>query len=82
MTLRCISTMRTFSITWSLPAMVSMFSTCSGRSTEARAICTALSASPRLATSPERMMLDRMPSTWTRAPGRMRLMVWAMAEVS
>ena len=82
MTLRCISTMRTLSITWSLPATPSMLMTCSGFSTAARAICWARSASARLATWPERIRLPFMASTWTRAPGTMRLMVWATAEGS
>ena len=82
MTLRCTSTMRTFSITWSLPAMESMLSTCSGRETAAAAIRTARSASARLITSPERIRLSFMESTRTRAPGSRRLIVWATAPVS
>ncbi len=78
---RSISTMRTFSITWSLPAMLSMFSTSSGLATVALAICTARSASPAFSTVPDRITLSLIPSTRTDEPGMTRLMVSASAEV-
>ncbi len=82
MEVRCTSTTRTFSITWSLPAMVSMFSTCSGLDTNWAAICWTLSASVGVATRPVRIRELFTASTVTREEGITRAMVWATAEAS
>ncbi len=78
-TLRCTSTMRTFSITCSLPAMVSMLSTPSGLAANCWAISTARSASAALATMPERTRPLFTASTFTFEPGSRWAMVWATA---
>ena len=69
MTLRCTSTMRTCSITWSLPATLIMFSTFSGDPTNWAAIRAALSDSEALRTTPLSTTLSRMGETVILASG-------------
>ena len=75
MMLRCISTTRTWTITWSDPAIDSMLSTWSGVSTKVAATRWMRSLSPALSTVPVRMMAPLMASAVTLALGAMRRMV-------